>query len=115
MRLDLFLKRSRLVKRRALLGALTAERGHLRGYLWKGRLLQTGAVVAAIVIITALYLSASFLQWQHWAVLIGYVAVLGFATAPLHAVLRPSAGDTTGGPKRRASARLRQSDLVPLR
>jgi hypothetical protein len=85
--LAVYLAEWRLMTRRALLGELTDESSHLRGLLWKGRLLQTGAVLAAVAAVTALYLSASFLHWQHWAVLTACVAVLAIATGPVRAML----------------------------
>ena len=53
----------RLAKRRALLAGLMRDDGLLRRWLWKGRLLRIGALLAAVAMATALYLAASFLAW----------------------------------------------------
>jgi hypothetical protein len=77
----------RLAKRRALLAGLTRADGQVRAWLWKGRLLQIGAALAAVAMLTILYLSASFLAWQHWAALAGYVVLLAVAAGPVRHAL----------------------------
>jgi hypothetical protein len=77
-----------LMKRRAMLSAVTHDNGLLRALFWKGRLLQTGAVLVAVMGVTALFMAASFLQWQHWLVLTVYVVVLAIVMRPVREALK---------------------------
>ncbi|HEX2255569.1 MAG TPA: hypothetical protein VHG92_02505 [Afifellaceae bacterium] len=77
----------RLTKRRVFVGALLRENGSVRAWLWRGRLIQAGAAPAAAVAVTALYLSASFFEWQHWAALAACVLMLALALGPARAAL----------------------------
>jgi hypothetical protein len=78
----------RLVKRRALLAGLMRDDGQVRAWLWRGWLLQIGALLAAVAMMTALYLAASLLDWQHWTALAAYVLLLALAFGPARAALR---------------------------
>jgi hypothetical protein len=78
----------RLMKRRAMLSALTHDTGLVRALFWKGRLLQTGAVFVAVMGVMALFMAASFLQWHHWMTLTVYVVVLAIVVRPVREALK---------------------------